>query len=162
MSQAKGWLSGALKTMANKLDGGAVAGGGAAPPASGFHGVDVEAERRRRRWDAAQSGLFGDDGSASRVDGSGARVGSRRRGGSSGSARGGERGFYDDVESSDSGGSERRSSCGDSDEFPMAKRAGANTNAPPRSADAFASSVQGLASNFGGQANLGGFYSDED
>lgn len=44
----------------------------------------------------------------------------------------------------------------------MAKRAGANTNAPPRSADAFASSVQGLASNFGGQANLGGFYSDED
>ena len=44
----------------------------------------------------------------------------------------------------------------------MAKRAGANKNAPTRSADAFASSVQGLASNFGGQANLGGFYSDED
>ena len=76
--QAKGWLSGALKTMADRLDGAGAssAGGGSSVSGASFGiqgGPMAEAEnaRRRKQWEDAQRGLFLDDRHVSRGRGSG-------------------------------------------------------------------------------------------
>lgn len=166
MSQAKGWLSGALKSMADKLDGSSAAPvrGEAQKTQTGFHPYHAETpeEAARRRWDAAQTNLFaGGDG---RPGSGGERI------------RTTAKGFYDDVDSDDDESSGGNASDGDSDAFPTAKRSTANArggafvpgmagHAQGRAsdrADVFANSIKGLASDFGGQANISGFYSDDD
>lgn len=169
MSQAKGWLSGALKSMADKLDGNSAGGVQAAAqkPQTGFHAYHAETpeEAARRRWDAAQTNLFA--GGGGRAGPGGERAGK--------TAAGSAEGFYDDVDSDDASSDGNRTD-GDSDEFPMAKRSNAGArggafvpgmagHAQGRAsdrADVFANSIKGLASDFGGQANISSFYSDDE
>ena len=168
MSQAKGWLSGALKSMADKLDGNSAGGVPAAQkPQTGFHAYHAETpeEAARRRWDAAQTNLFAAGGG--RAGPGGERAGK--------TAAGSAEGFYDDVDSDDASSDGNRTD-GDSDEFPMAKRSNAGArggafvpgmagHAQGRAsdrADVFANSIKGLASDFGGQANISSFYSDDE
>lgn len=157
LGQAKGWLSGALKTMADRLDGAGSSSGGGGSYSFGIQGgpmAEAEAARQRKQWEDAQRGLFLDD----------RHVGSR--GGKSGARSGGaEARFYDDDEASGSGSSESGSSSSSDDaaasprtrQRNLRKRHGGDDPA-----NAFAASIKGLANGFGGQANLGGFYSDED
>lgn len=157
LGQAKGWLSGALKTMADRLDGAGSSSGGGGSFSFGIQGgpmAEAEAARQRKQWEDAQRGLFLDD----------RHVGSR--GGKSGARSGGaEARFYDDDEASGSGSSESGSSSSSDDaaasprtrQRNLRKRHGGDDPA-----NAFAASIKGLANGFGGQANLGGFYSDED
>ena len=156
--QAKGWLSGALKTMADRLDGAGAssAGGGSSVSGASFGiqgGPMAEAEnaRRRKQWEDAQRGLFLDDRHLSRSRGSGA-----------GAEANGESRFYDDEPESGSEGSSG-SSSDDAAASPRTRQRNLRArHGAEDPADAFAASIKGLASGFGGQANLGGFYSDED
>ena len=156
--QAKGWLSGALKTMADRLDGAGAssAGGGSSVSGASFGiqgGPMAEAEnaRRRKQWEDAQRGLFLDDRHVSRGRGSGA-----------GAEANDESRFYDDDSESDSEGSSG-SSSDDAAASPRTRQRNLRArHGAEDPANAFAASIKGLASGFGGQANLGGFYSDED
>ena len=156
--QAKGWLSGALKTMADRLDGAGAssAGGGSSVSGASFGiqgGPMAEAEnaRRRKQWEDAQRGLFLDDRHVSRGRGSGA-----------GAEANDESRFYDDEPESDSEGSSG-SSSDDAAASPRTRQRNLRArHGAEDPANAFAASIKGLASGFGGQANLGGFYSDED
>lgn len=157
LGQAKGWLSGALKTMADRLDGAGSSSGGGGSFSFGIQGgpmAEAEAARQRKQWEDAQRGLFLDDRHV------------RSRGGKSGARSGGaEARFYDDDEASGSDSSESGSSSSSDDaaasprtrQRNLRKRHGGDDPA-----NAFAASIKGLANGFGGQANLGGFYSDED
>ena len=159
MSQAKGWLSGALKSMADKLDGSSAAPlrAEAQKTQTGFHPYHAETpeEAARRRWDAAQTNLFaGGDG---RPGPGGERI------------RTIAKGFYGDVDSDDDESSGGNASDGDSDAFPTAKRSTADArggafvpgmagHAQGRAsdrADVFANSIKGLASDLRTGEHLG-------
>ena len=161
LGQAKGWLSGALKGMADRLDG---SGGGSnsTNQANAFGAnrgpmADAEATRQRKSWEDAQRGLFLDE---THVRGSKSKVGEKEAEGN----------FYSDGD--DSSARKESSSSSDSDRAPQRSRARTNlVPQKPRStvhkpepkdrfAESFAASIKGLAHDFGGQANLSGFYSD--
>ena len=158
LGQAKGWLSGALKTMAERLDGAGSSSGGGGGVSFGIQGgpmAEAEAARQRKQWEDAQRGLFLDD---RHVGSRGGKSGARRE-------RGAEARFYDDDEASGSG-SEESGSSSSSDDASLSPRTRQRNLRKRHGADdpanAFAASIKGLANGFGGQANLGGFYSDED
>ena len=112
--------------------------------------AEAQAARRREEWEDAQWGLFPD---GRRV--ADARAGRRR-------AVAAEARFYDDA-SARSGGSSGGSSADDDAGSPRARQRNLRArHGGDDPANAFAASIKGLASGFGGQANLGGFYSDED
>lgn len=139
LGQAKGWLSGALKTMADKLDG----SGNVQNPFGGHNGPmsDAEAARQRKSWEDAQRGLFLDERHVR------------------GNAKQKNESFYSDGDESGS----RDSSSDDSDNDAPKRGGRKQRHAVPTSdRTSFAASIKGLANDFGGQANLGGFYSDED
>ena len=154
LGQAKGWLSGALKTMADRLDG-AGSGSSAGGASFGIQGgpmAEAEAARRRKQWEDAQRGLFLDD----------RHVGKAKATGRSG-AEAAEARFYDDASASGSGGSSGGSSSDSDAGSPRTRQRNLRArHGGDDPANAFAASIKGLASGFGGQANLGGFYSDED
>ena len=158
LGQAKGWLSGALKTMADRLDGAGSSSGGGGGVSFGIQGgpmAEAEAARQRKQWEDAQRGLFLDD----------RHVGSR--GGKSGLRSGGaEARFYDETSEASGSGSEQSGSSSSSDDASLSPRTRQRNLRKRHGADdpanAFAASIKGLANGFGGQANLGGFYSDED
>jgi hypothetical protein len=113
--------------------------------------AEAEFARRRMLWEDAQRGLFLDDRHVSRSRGSGA-----------GAEANGESRFYDDEPESDSEGSSG-SSSDDAAASPRTRQRNLRArHGAEDPANAFAASIKGLASGFGGQANLGGFYSDED
>ena len=159
LGRAKGWLSGALKTAADRLDSAgdgiwsSSSVGGASFFRDGIQGgpmAEAQAARRREEWEDAQWGLFPD---GRRV--ADARAGRRR-------AVAAEARFYDDA-SARSGGSSGGSSADDDAGSPRARQRNLRArHGGDDPANAFAASIKGLASGFGGQANLGGFYSDED
>jgi hypothetical protein len=158
LGQAKGWLSGALKTMADRLDGAGSSSGGGGGVSFGIQGgpmAEAEAARQRKQWEDAQRGLFLDD----------RHVGSR--GGKSGLRSGGaEARFYDETSEASGSGSSESGSSSSSDDASLSPRTRQRNLRKRHGADdpanAFAASIKGLANGFGGQANLGGFYSDED
>lgn len=171
--EAKGWLSGTLKTWADKLDG---SGGKQQPqPSTGFHAYQMDSngnvqqhhqqQQQQQRWDTAQNGLFNASGGG---------------GGGGGGGVGG--GFYDDVSDDEDddrkggGGGGGGSDSESEEEYPLAKGGGGggggsfvpgmNTGhaqgRPSDRADVFANSIKSLASDFGGQANIeDNFYNDD-
>jgi hypothetical protein len=159
LGQAKGWLSGALKTMAERLDGAGSSSGGGGGVSFGIQGgpmAEAEAARQRKQWEDAQRGLFLDD---RHVGSRGGKSGARRE-------RGAEARFYDETSEASGSGSEQSESSSSSDDASLSPRTRQRNLRKRHGADdpanAFAASIKGLANGFGGQANLGGFYSDED
>jgi len=159
LGQAKGWLSGALKTMAERLDGAGSSSGGGGGVSFGIQGgpmAEAEAARQRKQWEDAQRGLFLDD---RHVGSRGGKSGLRRE-------RGAEARFYDETSEASGSGSEPSGSSSSSDDVSLSPRTRQRNLRKRHGADdpanAFAASIKGLANGFGGQANLGGFYSDED
>ena len=164
LGSAKGWLSGTLKSWADKLDGGV--GGSTGParrtsthanaqaPKTGFNAFQIDANGTPRdpnefRETHARSGGFGVVGKKG--------VGSRNHDavessifaeappppvGGGGTFGANEENFYDDV-SDESDGSATND---EADEYPLASRQAAKGS--------FAGSIQSLANDFGGQANV--------
>ena len=164
LGSAKGWLSGTLKSWADKLDGGV--GGSTGPahrasthanaqaPKTGFNAFQIDANGTPRdpnefRETHARSGGFGVVGKKG--------VGSRNHDavessifaeappppvGGGGTFGANEENFYDDV----SDESDRSATNDEADEYPLASRQAAKGS--------FAGSIQSLANDFGGQANV--------
>ena len=165
LGSAKGWLSGTLKSWADKLDGGGGQGGSTGPamqhvnaqaPKAGFNAFQIDANGTPRdpnefRETHARSGGFG-------VVGKG--VGSHNHNavksifaeappapvGGGGKFGKFEENFYDDVSDESDDGSDGSASNDEADEYPLASRQAAKGS--------FAGSIQSLANDFGGQANV--------
>ena len=160
LGSAKGWLSGTLKSWADKLDGGS--GGSTGParqhvnaqaPKAGFNAFQIDANGTPRdpnefRETHARSGGFGVVGKGVNHNAVKSIFAEAPPPPAGGGGKFGkfEENFYDDVSDESDDGSGGSASNGEADEYPLASRQAAKGS--------FAGSIQSLANDFGGQANV--------